>query len=259
MLNRMMIGSLAIAGLTGLAAVSGSIMTEHHATASVSPKSPTLTQVPIQSVIEGEPEVQVAGDKPRMKQFSLLTPIVQVESAKSTSVVKETRKVRPTNHHPSVAAHRVAYHPVVYHRVVHRPVQRPAPSGTASAKSAVANTNLYWLSHIIHAEAAGQPMNAQIAVGDVVLNRVHSGQYASTVKGVIFQVLNGHYQFTPVLNGWIYSQPDAASIQAAQKALQGVNLVPNALVYYTPSKTPTNSWVRQQPTITSIGDFIFAK
>ncbi|MCL6454498.1 MAG: LysM peptidoglycan-binding domain-containing protein [Alicyclobacillus sp.] len=132
---------------------------------------------------------------------------------------------------------------------------------TATApRSAVSSTDLYWMARIISAEAQGQPYNAQVAVGDVVWHRVMSPDYPNTVKGVVFDVDSGHYQFSPVANGTIYNPPTASAVQAAQEVLsQHVDLVPGALVFYTPSKTPAASWVRQQPVIQSIGAMTFAK
>jgi N-acetylmuramoyl-L-alanine amidase len=123
-------------------------------------------------------------------------------------------------------------------------------------------SDLYWLSHLIYAEANSEPMQAQIAVGDVVYNRAHSsGQgYPHNIKNVIFQVSNGHYQFTCVANRWIYKTPDSQSIRAAQDVLiHHKNLVPNALVFYNPAKTPSTSWVFKQPTIAKYGHLVFAK
>ncbi len=139
---------------------------------------------------------------------------------------------------------------------VHAAAMQPAPSNTANP------TDLYWLSRLIYAEANGEPMNAQIAVGDVVYNRAHStGQgFPNTIKDVIFQVSDGHYQFTCVANGWIYNTPDESSIEAAKAVLVNhENLVPDALVFYNPAKTPAGSWVFDQPTVARIGDFVFAK
>ena len=45
---------------------------------------------------------------------------------------------------------------------------------------------LYWLSRIICAESGAESMSGQIAVGNVILNRVRSGSFPNTVEGVIF-------------------------------------------------------------------------
>ena len=44
---------------------------------------------------------------------------------------------------------------------------------------------LYWLSRIISAESRGEPLEGQIAVGNVVLNRVDSPDFPDTIYGVI--------------------------------------------------------------------------
>ncbi|WP_245629991.1 LysM peptidoglycan-binding domain-containing protein [Alicyclobacillus acidiphilus] len=134
-------------------------------------------------------------------------------------------------------------------------------SGTAKVPaSADTSSNLYWMEHVIHAEAGSEPLKAQIAVGDVILHRLKAGSYGKTVKDVVFQVIDGHYQFTCVENGYIYTNPTALNDEAAMDVLsRGEDVVPGALVFYNPAKTPSVSWVRSQPSITSIGDFVFAR
>ncbi len=128
----------------------------------------------------------------------------------------------------------------------------------ASASSASAQ-NIYWLSRIIYAEAGNQSLQAQIAVGDVVWHRTMSPNYPNSIKGVVFQISNGYYQFSPVQNGTIYNTPSAASIQAAKDVLQKhMDLVPGAYVFYTPSKTPSTSWVRKQPYVAAYDNMVFS-
>jgi N-acetylmuramoyl-L-alanine amidase len=135
------------------------------------------------------------------------------------------------------------------------------PEGSANTKSTTATSeNLYWMEHVIHAEAGGESLQAQIAVGDVILHRMNHGGYGRTVKDVVFQVQNGHYQFTTVANGYIYSTPNESSKQAAKAVLENhTDVVPGAMVFYNPGETPANSWVWSQPTITRIGKLVFAK
>lgn len=133
-------------------------------------------------------------------------------------------------------------------------------SGSTTANGTVDSNSVYWLAHLIHAEAGGESYQAQLGVGDVVLHRVESTAYPNNVKDVVFQYSDGHFQFTCVQNGFIYSAPTNQSYQAARDVLEHhVDVVPGAEVFYNPTQTPGTSWVRQQPTITSIGSFIFAK
>ena len=62
---------------------------------------------------------------------------------------------------------------------------------------------LYWLSRIICAESGAESMSGQIAVGNVILNRVRSGSFPNTVEGVIFDRKDA-VQFEPVSNGRVY-------------------------------------------------------
>lgn len=135
-----------------------------------------------------------------------------------------------------------------------------SPLSAGASSTTATSTNLYWLAHVIHAEANGLSQQAQIAVGDVVMHRVQSPYYPNTVQGVVFQIINGHYQFTCVANGYIYSQPNTSAYQAASQVLQQHDdVVPGALVFFNPAQTAASSWVWQQPRVSTIGPFIFAE
>lgn len=123
------------------------------------------------------------------------------------------------------------------------------------------SSDLYWLSHVIQAEAGGQPMSSKLAVGEVIMNRLQSPDYPKTIQGVIFQQVAGHYAFTCVENGWLYqATPSASTMEAAKQVLAGqVDIVPNALVFYVNQNTPANNWVRSEPTVATIGSFTFAQ
>jgi N-acetylmuramoyl-L-alanine amidase len=118
------------------------------------------------------------------------------------------------------------------------------------------STDLYWLSRIISAEAKGEPFAGQIAVGNVVLNRVRSSQFPNTVKGVIFDTKYGT-QFSPVSSGTIYQAPTASAIRAAKVCLEGYSLSTKMIYFYNPS-IATSSWIgRTRPYIMTIGNHKF--
>jgi N-acetylmuramoyl-L-alanine amidase len=81
---------------------------------------------------------------------------------------------------------------------------------------------LYWLSRIISAEARGEPLIGQIAVGNVVFNRVADEEFPETVYGVIFDRVNG-VQFTPAGTGEVYAEPREISVLAAKLCLEGAD------------------------------------
>lgn len=117
-------------------------------------------------------------------------------------------------------------------------------------------TDLYWLSRIISAEAKGEPFAGQIAVGNVVLNRVRSSQFPNTVKGVIFDTKYGT-QFSPVASGTIYNTPTASAVRAAKVCLEGYSLSTKMIYFYNPA-IATSSWIgRTRPYIMTIGNHKF--
>ena len=102
-------------------------------------------------------------------------------------------------------------------------------------------TDLYWLSRVISAESRGEPLLGQIAVGNVVLNRVASGQFPNTVKEVVFDRKYG-VQFEPVSNGTIYERPTDSAMLAAKLCLEGAAPVGNSLYFYAPALS-AGTWI----------------
>ncbi len=109
--------------------------------------------------------------------------------------------------------------------------------GGAAVTSADADYDaqeLYWLSRIISAESRGEPMEGQIAVGNVVLNRVDSEEFPDTIPGVIFDREHA-IQFEPVENGTVYDAPAERSVDAAKRVLDGEKAVDDVLYFYAPA------------------------
>lgn len=85
------------------------------------------------------------------------------------------------------------------------------------------------LAALIQCEAGNQPYEGQLAVGAVVMNRVRSGGYPSSINGVIY----ASGQFTPALNGKVARVAEGGNIkgscmQAAQEAIAGASNVGGA-------------------------------
>jgi len=117
---------------------------------------------------------------------------------------------------------------------------------------------LDWLSRIISAESRGEPLLGQIAVGNVVLNRVRSGQYPDTVKEVVFDRKNG-VQFEPTANGTIYDEPTASAVLAAKMCLEGADVVGDCMYFFAPALSQ-GSWIVNNCTYhTTIGCHRFYK
>lgn len=118
--------------------------------------------------------------------------------------------------------------------------------------------DLYWLSRIISAESAGESLYGQIAVGNVVLNRVASRQFPNTVYGVIFDRVGGT-QFSPVAMGTIYRAPAISSVIAAKICLEGYSISSEILFFMNP-RIATNNWIsKNRPFAFRIGNHDFYK
>ena len=87
------------------------------------------------------------------------------------------------------------------------------------------------LAAIIQCEAGNEIYEGQVAVGAVVMNRVRSGSYPSSIYDVIYQ--SG--QFPPAGNGSVArivaNGPKATCIQAAQEAIGGADNTAGAMYF----------------------------
>lgn len=126
----------------------------------------------------------------------------------------------------------------------------------AAAESVYSADDLYWLSRIISAESRGEPLEGQLAVGNVVLNRVASPEFPDTIYDVIFDRRYA-IQFTPVANGSIYAEPTDSALLAAKLALEGVS-VSDEILYFLNPDLSTSFWiVHNRPFAMTIGTHDF--
>ena len=110
-----------------------------------------------------------------------------------------------------------------------------------SAAAYYREDEVFWLARIITAEAKGESLIGQIAVGNVILNRVASSAYPNTIYGVIFDRKYG-VQFSPILDGSIYNTPTYTATLAAKICLEGTRLSEDAMFFLNP-RTAQSSWI----------------
>lgn len=113
------------------------------------------------------------------------------------------------------------------------------------------------LARLITAEATGQPYDAMVGVGAVVVNRVKSTEWPNTISSVINHVAGGYYQFTPVKNGYIKNPASDVAVKATWDALYGKDPSKKAMFYYDDSCT--NEWILSKPVKVKIGRMVFAE
>ncbi|MFD2670859.1 cell wall hydrolase [Marinicrinis sediminis] len=117
------------------------------------------------------------------------------------------------------------------------------------------NPNLILLAKLIFAEAGYESYEGQLAVGNVVMNRVAHSSFPSTLQGVIY----APGQFTPARTGKLERmEPSDESLQAAREALLGVNVAGDALYFYNP-KVSGGSFFNSLEVVVNIGNHRFAK
>lgn len=92
-------------------------------------------------------------------------------------------------------------------------------------------TDVYWLSRVISAEAGNQPLEGQIGVGNVVLNRMSSEEFSGQES--VYDVIFAKNQFDVVVNGMIYMEPNESAIIAAKLALEGFDVTDGATFFAT--------------------------
>lgn len=116
--------------------------------------------------------------------------------------------------------------------------------------------DLYWLERIIYAEAGGECLEGQIAVGCVVLNRMEEDYWPDSVYEVIFDRRCG-VQFAPTESGSIYNTPSESAQIAAKLALDGAETVGDSMFFFNES-IAASSWISDnREYVTTIGAHSF--
>lgn len=90
---------------------------------------------------------------------------------------------------------------------------------------------------LVYLEARGEPFSGQQAVAEVVLNRVISGRFPDTVSGVIY----ASGQFTPAKR-IASTTPTQTQYDAVDAALNGPNILPTNVVYFSTSAENSRVW-----------------
>lgn len=91
----------------------------------------------------------------------------------------------------------------------------------------ISEEDAYLIACTVSAEAGGDIYEDQLAVANVILNRLKSGCYGNTVSGVVY----ARGQFEVASNGslqrYINNGPLSLAVQATKDAISGINNVPN--------------------------------
>jgi spore germination cell wall hydrolase CwlJ-like protein len=110
--------------------------------------------------------------------------------------------------------------------LVQAALRGPLPDSGAQAQKALNPRELRCMSEAIYYEARGETQRGQLAVGEVVMNRVRSGYYPSSICGVVYQGSSRATgcQFTFTCDGSLSRRPKGAAWAQAQRVARVVML-----------------------------------
>ena len=114
----------------------------------------------------------------------------------------------------------------------------------------------FCLALVIYTEARGEPIDGQLLVAEVVLNRVQMERYPDNVCEVAFD----HKQFsglnkTPDLQGVFNDPAWEVSVGVAEESLEGATLSVGATHFHATGKTPY--WASHMELLGQYGNHIF--
>lgn len=112
---------------------------------------------------------------------------------------------------------------------------------------------------LVSAESKGEIFAGQVAVANVVINRVKSPDFPDTVREVILQYYGSVPAFSPVHNGQINEPAVPTAKEAVRIALLGQDYSLGALFFYNPDLTSPNNWIRSRTVTRAFGNHLFAK
>ncbi|WP_199613843.1 cell wall hydrolase [Paenibacillus alkalitolerans] len=115
--------------------------------------------------------------------------------------------------------------------------------------------DLLLLAKLVQVEAGYESYEGQLAVANVILNRVGDARFPDSIHEVIYSGV----QFPPAHNGLLdKSEPNASVLRATKDAMNGKNNVEGAIYFYNPDVTDGAFWERLS-VVAEIGNHRFAK
>lgn len=136
------------------------------------------------------------------------------------------------------------------------PAAAPAVERGAVERIAVADEDLVCLAKAVRHEAGGQTRDGQLAVAQLIVNRLRSGRFAGTVCGVVNQ--QGQFFHTADYNPDRSSPTWAIAVAVAREALSGdtPGVAPGALFFHAAYQPPTG-FFRTRQRVALLGGNIF--
>ncbi|WP_309118180.1 cell wall hydrolase [Paenibacillus sp.] len=111
------------------------------------------------------------------------------------------------------------------------------------------------LAKLVQVEAGSESYEGQLAIANIILNRVKDSRFPNTIRDVIY---SGR-QFPPAHNGLLdRSEPNDSALRATRDALDGKNNIEDAVYFYNPDVTGGSFWDRLE-VVAEIGNHAYAR
>jgi spore germination cell wall hydrolase CwlJ-like protein len=129
------------------------------------------------------------------------------------------------------------------------------PSFLDNPAATYSQSDLTLLARISVVEAGKTSYEGQVAIANVILNRVKDPKFPKSIHDVIYS----GKQFPPAHNGLLdQTKPTASALRAAKDALNGKNNIEDAVYFFNPRVTKGAFWSSLDVVVT-IGSHSFAK
>jgi spore germination cell wall hydrolase CwlJ-like protein len=130
------------------------------------------------------------------------------------------------------------------------------PLDAAVADGGEIDSELECMAKVVHHEAGNQSHRGQLAVAQIIMNRVESGRFASTICGVANQP--GQFFRTAAYNPSRDTDQWRSAVAVAREARDGTSadVVPGAL-FFRAAYSSTTSFFRTRQQVASLGDHVF--
>jgi spore germination cell wall hydrolase CwlJ-like protein len=113
---------------------------------------------------------------------------------------------------------------------------------TQRGSFSLSDDDLHLLACIVYAESGGESYEGQLAVANVVLNRLQSGKWGSTISDVVYAKNQFSAVNTTTFANALAGSPSSTSLSAAQAAASGTNNIGSFLSFRQAKRANTSSY-----------------
>jgi spore germination cell wall hydrolase CwlJ-like protein len=136
------------------------------------------------------------------------------------------------------------------------PLDEAGATTRFAADTGEIDPELECMAKVVHHEAGNQSRRGQLAVAQIIMNRIESGRFASTICGVANQP--GQFFRTASYNPDRSGEQWRSAVEVAREARDGTgaDVVPGAL-FFRAAYSSTTNFFRSRQRVAALGDHVF--